>query len=212
MLALYVFLGLPCAVIGVVSWFAGGWGRRYPAVAPMLLGVVWLMIATATSSSPDGPGATLFALEVAGAVGLGWWGYARQRRRGGAASVEMLLATLAAPTPSLRTIRSEDVIGRWQFYVDAATSTVTVDLQADSRYAQTIMGNGGETVDCPGGTWILNGSHLELTSYRSAARAVTECVRWFFGDWQNDLVLFAKDDPQAETMLLGWRTPARAVF
>jgi hypothetical protein len=131
------------------------------------------------------------------------YAFALKRRESRKAS--RFLATLVAPAPSARAIRPQDVLGSWWFYVDAATSTVTIDLQADGHYKQVIIGNRGERIDCPGGTWALDGPHVELTSYRSPVRAVTENVRWFFGDWQKDLVLFAKDDPQCETMLLGLR-------
>ena len=143
-------------------------------------------------------------------VCLGWWGYRRQRSRPRESPVEMLLAALAAPVPSPRALRPEDVLGPWQFYVDAATSMVIVDLHADGRYTQVIVGNRGEQSDCPGGTWTLEGPQVELTSYRSAVRAVTDRVRWLFGDWQKELVLFAKDDPLGTRMLLGQRRTARA--
>jgi len=173
----------------------------------MLLGVLALVITTVASCRPSGPSPPVFALGVAASVCLGWWGYKVQCRGPRKSSAEMLLATLVAPAPSTRAIRPEDVLGPWRFYVDAVTSTVSVDLQADGRYTQVIVGNRGERIDCPGGRWTLEGPHVELTAYRSAVRAVTERVRWFFGDWQKDLVLFARDDPQGETMLLGLRHP-----
>jgi hypothetical protein len=139
-------------------------------------------------------------------AGLYW--FAVQRRRPGDPSADMLLATLGASVPSARAVRPEDVLGPWRFYVDDAASTVTVDLQADGRYTQVIVGNRGQRTECPGGTWALDGPHLELTSYRSALRAVADRVRWFFGDWQKGFVLFAQDDPQSETMLLGLRHTA----
>ena len=94
------------------------------------------------------------------------------------------------------------MLGPWRFYVDAAASTVTIDLRADGRYTQVLVGNRGQQIDGPGGTWTLDGPYMELSAYRSAVRAVTERVRWFFGDWQQDWVLFVKDGLQAETMLL----------
>ena len=90
-------------------------------------------------------------------------------------------------------------------------STVTVDLQADGRYRQIIVGNGGERVEGPGGTWTLEGPHLELTSYRSAVRAVTEPVRWLFGEWERELVLFVKDDPASNRTFLSLRRRQEAM-
>jgi hypothetical protein len=177
----------------------------------MLLGVVVLAVTTMAACGPNGPGPAGFVLGVTISVCLGWLGYRVQRNMPREPSADLLLATLAAPVPSERAIGPEDVLGPWQFYVDAATSTVTIDLQADGHYRQVIVGNGGRRIDCPGGTWTLDGSYLELDSYRSAVRATTERVRWFFGDWEQDFVLFAKDDPQSETMLLGLRGTGAAV-
>jgi len=103
------------------------------------------------------------------------------------------------------------VLGAWRFYVDAAASTVTVDLQADGRYAQLIAGNGGEQIEGPGGVWTLDGPYLKLASYRSASRKSIEDVRWSFGQKGKGLVLFAKDDPQDQTPLLGLRAAADAL-
>lgn len=200
---------LPPLLCGSFSdW--GDWRRRCPGAVPMLLGMLLLAITMLASCRIDGPGSLAFIVGVAVSVCLGWWGYRLQRGRPRASPVEMLLATLAAPVPTLRALRPEDVLGPWQFYVDAAASMVTVDLQADGRYTQVIIDNRGERTGCPGGTWSLEGPQMELTSYRSAVRAVTDRVRWLFGDWQKELVLFAKDDPQGSKMLLGQRRTGRA--
>lgn len=200
---------LPPLLAGVVlDW--RDWKRRCPGAVPMLLGVLLLTIATLASCGIRGPGIPVFVVGVAGSVCLGWWGYRMQRNRTRESPEELLLAALAAPVPTPRAIRPEDVLGPWQFYVDTAASMVIVDLQADGRYTQVILGNGGDRSDCPGGTWTLEGPQVELTSYRSAVRAVTDRVRWLFGDWQQELVLFAKDDPQGTRTLLGQRRTPRA--
>jgi hypothetical protein len=182
-----------------------------PGVVPMLLGVLLLAITTILSCGLSGPGPALLPLGVTVSVCLCWWGYKIGRRQSRELSAEIPLATLVEPAPSARAIRPEQVLGPWRFYVDAASSTVTVDLHADGRYTQVIIDNRGQQVDCPGGTWTLDGSYVELTSYRSAAQKATQPVRWFFGDWQNDLVLFAKDDPQADTPLLAQRLTAASI-
>ena len=169
----------------------------------MLLGVLVLVITTMASCNPEGLGLTGFILGVVAAVCLVWLGYKVQCKIS-RKSPEALLAIMASPSPSAQAIRPEDVCGPWQFYVDIASSTVTVDLQADGLYAQDIVDHRGGRIDCPGGAWTLDGAYLELRLYRSSAtQELTEHVRWFFGDWQEGLVLFAKDDPQSEKWLLG---------
>ena len=184
---------------------AVGCRRRYPGALPVLLGGVALVAITITSCQPAGPGPAGFTVGIALSVGLGWLGYRVQRSAPPAPTPSLLAAALASPLPSARAIRPEDVWGSWQFYIDAAASTVTVDFQADGDYRQTIVSNRGERVDGPGGTWTLDGPHLELDSYRSVLRAVTERVRWLFGDWDEELVLFVTDDPRSDKTFLGLR-------
>ena len=78
-------------------------------------------------------------------------------------------------------------------------------------YTQVIVGNGGEQIEWPGGTWTLDGPALKLTSYRSAAGKSTEDVCWFFGQWETELVLLAKDDSQGDTVLLGLRAAVSTI-
>ena len=67
--------GVLCVPMAVVSWFAGGWARRHPGIAPMLLGALVLAITFAAASSPGGPGMVILAVGVVASVGLGWLGY-----------------------------------------------------------------------------------------------------------------------------------------
>jgi hypothetical protein len=156
----------------------------------------------------DGPGMDFLVVGVAASVCLAWAGFKAQRKPSAKPSSEALWATLVEPTPATRSVLPEDVIGPWRFYVDAAASTVTIDLQATGHYTQHIVGNRGEAIDGPGGTWTLDGSHLELTSYQSAAQKTIAPARWFFHEGPNDLLLFAKDEPGSERDLLGERVAA----
>ncbi len=195
---------LPPLLYGLASGW-DEWMRRWPGVIPLLLAPLLLFGIFWAACSPAGLGTPAFVGGVAVCVSLGWWGYARQRRGPRESPVESLLATLAAPAPSGRTLRPEDVLGSWQFYVDAATSMVIVDLQPGGHYTQVIVGNRGERQEGPGGTWTLEGAQVELSAYRSAVRAMTDRVRWLFGEWQRELVLFAQDDPAGPKRLLGQR-------
>jgi hypothetical protein len=53
--------------------------------------------------------------------------------------------------------------------IDAATSTVSIGLRGDGQYDQQIVRNGGETLECPGGAWALDGPYLcdSETEYKS---------------------------------------------
>jgi hypothetical protein len=120
-----------------------------------------------------------------------------------------ILAALENPQPTTRAIGPQDVLGSWRFYVDAAGCTVVIDLQSEGRYRQLIAGMSGNTIECPGGQWTLDGPKLELADYRSATLGETLRAGWFFGDCEDELIIFVKDDPLAEKMLAARReTPA----
>lgn len=211
MVALIVLAGalglLPPLLYGIVSGWTD-WTQRWLGVLPLLLAPLLLVLTCWASSDVSGLDTPAFIAGVTLSVVMGWWGYRLQRRRPRASPTETLLAMLAAPTPSARKLRPEDVLGAWQFYVDAATSMVTVELRADGHYSQVIVGSGGERNEGPGGTWSLEDARLELSAYRSVVRTVTERVRWLFGDWQHELVLVAQDDPRGSKRLLGQRRTA----
>jgi hypothetical protein len=198
--------GVAFILMGGLHWLMMGEGRRFLGVLPMLLGVLVLAITTMTSCEPTGPGPAGLVTGVVVSVSLGWCGYRVQRRMPREPSGNTLLAVLVTPAPSTRVLRPQDVQGRWRFCVDVVARAVTVDLQADGRYEQVIVSFSGERIEGSRGVWTLDGPNLQLSAYRSAIREVTSPVRWFFGDWENDLVLFVKDDPQAKTTLLGLRT------
>ena len=196
-----VLCGLGAALYGL----AQRWGFRQSGNAAILLGVIGLAVALRLSVTGTDLGPMFAPPMAVAAFGLGWLGYKMRRIKPRRPQTDNLFAALSAPSPSKQTIRPEDVCGPWQFYVDAAACTVTIDLEIDGRYRQVIVGNCGTRTDCPGGAWRLEGPYLELTSYRSASRGETGRVRWFFGDQDGEPVLFAKDDPQAERMLMAVR-------
>jgi len=201
-------LGAPLAfltLMGALYWFTVGLGRRYRGALLVFFAALLLAITAFASFASNGPGPPVLAGGIAISLGLGWLGYRVQRRAPREPSAEPILAALVTLAPTTRALQPDDVLGQWRFYVDVAASTVTVDLQAGGRYEQLIDSNSGERIDGPGGEWTLDGPNLELSAYRSARQGATDCVRWFFGDCQNDLILCVKDELQAETMLAARR-------
>jgi hypothetical protein len=189
------------ALLGLFALSAVSLTRRYPRAFLMLLGAAVLVVAIVIWCGPNSPSLFGFVVGVVLAVCLIWSGYRAPRDVAG----ETFLPKLLPPAPAPRAVRTEEAFGPWQFYVDDAASTVTVDLQADGRYTQTIVPTYGDRITCPGGEWTLDGPYVELTGYRSAVRETMNRVRWFFGEGEKDLVLWARDDPQSDTDLLGQR-------
>ena len=207
LVAIGALLALPMARYGL----GHDVGDHYVGIIPMLLGLLMLALVTMLASNPHSSGPSILLPGIVAAVGLGWLGYRARRRRFRDPSAELLLAMQTTSAAAARAIRPEEVLGAWRFYVDAAASTVIVNLQGDGRYTQLIAGNGGAQIECPGGAWTLDGPYLTLTSYRSAARKSTADVRWSFGQREKVLVLLAKDDPQEQTPLLGLRAAADGI-
>jgi hypothetical protein len=195
-------IGVPLAfltLLGMLYWFLfrGGWRYLGP--------VVLLSVAAISALNSSAPLPALLVPGIIGSVLLGWLGYKLPRRMPRRSSAEPILTKYAKPTPIDRVLGPEDVLGQWRFYVDAVSCSVMIELQAGGYFRQAIVGNSGMRIDGPGGVWTLEGTNLTITAYHSATRGETSSVRWFFGDCQGDLILFVKDDPQAETMLVAIR-------
>jgi hypothetical protein len=191
---------------GAVYWFTLGGGRRHLGVLVMVFAAAMLAIVAFASCGSSGLGPLFLLPGIAVCVGIGWLGYKLRGWIPPEPSPDPILAAVMAPTPTTRTLGAADVLGQWRFYVDAAASTVTVDLQPGGRCRQTILGNSSKRDATCDGEWSLDGPNLELSTYRSVTRDETGRVRWYFGDCENGLILFVKDDPQAEAMLVARRT------
>ena len=98
---------------------------------------------------------------VAVSGGVGWLGYKLRGWIPPEPSAEPILAAVVTPTPTARALSPADVLGQWRFYVDAAASTVTIDLQPGGRYQQVIAGNSSKRNAACDGQWTLAGPNLE---------------------------------------------------
>ena len=100
--------------------------------------------------------------------------------------------------PTAKPVTANDVVGRWQFYVDRISRTVTVEFQADGTFTQTIVANQGGVQPCPGGTWKLDGPTLHLEGYVSAEQNAGQSCVWWFIDTSSGLAIYGGDgvDPQ----------------
>lgn len=191
---------------GSFYWFIFGSGRHYLGLLLMGFAAVLLAVAVIVAIAPQGLGPIVLLPGIVLSVGLGWLGYKLLGWIPPEPSPEPILAAAMLPTPTTRTLSPAEVLGQWRFYVDAASSTITIDLQPGGHYRQIILGNSSKHDAKCDGEWSLDGPNLELSAYRSATHGETARVRWFFGDCENGLILFAKDDPQVESMLVARRS------
>jgi hypothetical protein len=104
--------------------------------------------------------------------------------------------------PARGPVAAEDLAGPWEFYLDRATRTVTLDFHLDGTFAQTIVSNQGEIVQCPGGTWRLAGSLVHLEGYLTAAEGVRQSRTWWMIDTPSGLALFGGDGPDAASFFV----------
>jgi hypothetical protein len=110
------------------------------------------------------------------------------------------LRALPRPTePTARAVGPEDLMGRWQFYIDRASQTVSLDFRPDGTFAQTITANQGGIRECPGGTWRLDGACVNLTGYVTACDGESQPSAWWMIDTPTGLALYGGDGAGAES-------------
>lgn len=110
--------------------------------------------------------------------------------------------------PTAKPVGPDDLIGKWQFYLDDLSKTVTLHFHADGTYEQTMADLHGATTECPGGTWTLSGPNVELAGYVSARCGTTESMRWWMIDTPSGLRLFGGDDPESPFAMTPCPLPA----
>jgi hypothetical protein len=194
------------ALAGALCWFMLGRGRRHLRAAVIVSAAILFAITVVAAPISNWAAPAVLIAGTVGSVLVGWFGYRLPRWTPHKRLTDPISLALAEPTATARALDPEDVRGMWRFYADPVGCTVTVDLQPDGRYRQVIAENSGGLIDGPGGEWSLEGPNLNLDAYRSATRGETSQARWFFGDCQGGLILFVKDDPQADRMLVALRT------
>jgi hypothetical protein len=192
-------VGYPVLVLGLMAaayaLYRGHW-RRVVSAAFALLAVAWVAAMVFLRAESG----TLL-LGTCGLVALGSCLYVTCRRRPRARSSKPRPEPGFVPTPTARPIRPQDLVGNWSFYLDDAAVTVRLEFRPDGTFAQSLVSNRGERTECPGGTWTLDGPHVELVGYQSAAAGTIERVRWLFADTPAGLSLFGKDHPSLEKPL-----------
>ncbi len=191
-----MLLGYPVALGSVGFAFARGGGRLFALAAYVLVAGPGILFTVALSGQ-FGPISLAFG--IPGFVGLGYYGYLT-RHRGPPPRVRKVWSEFAsAPAPTAKTVTARDVVGSWRFYVDAAGQTVDIALGEDGTFTQTLTHNREGPSQCPGGTWKLDGSYVELSSYRTAWGATLCTVRWWLGDTAEGFSLFGSDHPDLGT-------------
>ncbi len=192
-------VGYPVIVLGLLAaTYACCCGHWRPIVY-----VLFAMLAAAAVAAMVFFGAQTATL-VLGTCGMGALGsclYLTCRRRPRARSSKARPEPDFVPTPTARPITPQDLVGSWSFYLDDAAITVRLEFRPDGTFAQTLVNNRGERTHCPGGTWALDGPHVELAGYLSASTGTIERVRWLFADTPAGLSLFGKDHPSLEKPL-----------
>jgi len=102
--------------------------------------------------------------------------------------------------PTLRPVAADDLVGRWQFYLDGVSKTVSIDFRPDGRFAQTISSNQGSVQQCPGGTWRLEGPKILMEGYITATEGTSQSRTWWMIDTPSGgLVLFGGDGSDAQS-------------
>jgi hypothetical protein len=101
--------------------------------------------------------------------------------------------------PTSQRVTADDLVGRWQFYLDAAAVTVSLDFRLDGAFCQTLVFNQGSIRECPAGTWRLDGPWVHLYGYTTAGDGLRQSCVWCMIDTPSGLALFGGDGPNAQS-------------
>jgi hypothetical protein len=102
--------------------------------------------------------------------------------------------------PTGKPVAADDLVGRWQFYLDGVSKSVSIDFRPDGTFAQTISSNQGRVQQCPGGTWRLEGPKILMEGYITAAEGTSQSRTWWMIDTSSGgLALFGGDGPDAQS-------------
>ncbi|MGD0516953.1 MAG: hypothetical protein ABSA26_05395 [Thermoguttaceae bacterium] len=102
--------------------------------------------------------------------------------------------------PTGKPVAADDLVGRWQFYLDGVSKTVSIDFRPDGTFAQTISSNQGGAQQCPGGTWRLEGPKILMEGYITAAEGTSQARIWWMIDTTSGVpALFGGDGPDAQS-------------
>jgi len=189
-------VGYPILVLGLLAaayaWYRGHW-RAVVYVVFGMLAAAWVIAMVFLGAER--------ATVLLGTCAIGVLGsclYLTCHRRRPARSSKARPERVFVPTPTTGPVTPQDLVGNWSFYLDDASITVRLEFRPDGTFAQSLVNNRGERTPCPGGTWALDGPHVELTGYQSATAGTIERARWFFGETPAGLGLFGKDHPSLQ--------------
>jgi hypothetical protein len=107
----------------------------------------------------------------------------------------------ASVGPTEKKVRVKDVTGQWQFYLDRASRTVTIDFRPDGTFTETIVSNQGDFTECPEGTWRLDGPRIHLDGYVAAESAMSQPRTWWLVDTPGGFAVFGGDAPDPMSLL-----------
>jgi hypothetical protein len=96
--------------------------------------------------------------------------------------------------PTAKPVAEDDLLGRWEFYLDRLCLIVRIVFWADGTFSQTMLANRDEVRECPGGTWRLEGAYVHLDGYVPTAGTSAESRTWWMIDARDGLVLFGGDE------------------
>ncbi len=157
--------------------------------------IISLQLVLGAAAAMESTGIVPFIITLAAVASLGAYGVIRARRP--AAELEVPAPTASSARPTSAPVTVNDVVGRWQYYVDALSRTVTIHFHEDGTYTETITDNRGDSTRCQGGTWSLSGANVELTDYVAADERTIELITWRMIDTLSGLRLYGGDDPDS---------------
>ncbi len=95
--------------------------------------------------------------------------------------------------PTAAAVNEQDLVGRWQFYLDELATTVVLDFQPGGSLRQSLISNQEPRTDYESGSWRLEGPLVHLEGYVRARDAARIALTWWMVETAAGLALYGGD-------------------
>jgi hypothetical protein len=114
--------------------------------------------------------------------------------------VFVLMGCQFTPSPTQKTVTTNDVLGKWSFPADYGKTTVIMAFQSSGIFTQMVLLGNGQTNSYQG-QWSLDGAWLRLVGIAEEFGGTwnTNTMSWYFIDGRKKLELFGGESPDPDS-------------
>ena len=102
------------------------------------------------------------------------------------------------PSPTSKTVTTNDVVGVWSFTEDSGKTTVSMTFMPSGVFTQQVVTATGTNTQV--GNWALDGPHLDLTDFLAEIDGGWKpySMHWYFIDGGKRLELYGGAFPDSD--------------